>query len=60
MQSYTPEFKRDAVSLVIASGRPIKQIANELGINDTTLGTWVRAERKDGGLTGTPPTSDCR
>lgn len=46
MEHYSPEFKRDAVSLVLSSGRPIKQIARELGITDTTLGNWVRAERK--------------
>jgi len=58
MERYTPEFRRDAVSLVIASGRPIKQVADELGINDTTLGNWVRADRKDGSLTGALPTVD--
>lgn len=58
MESYTPEFKRDSVSFVIASGRPIKQVARELGINDTTLGNWVRAERKDGSLTRSTPTAD--
>jgi len=58
MERYTPEFRRDAVSLVIASGRPIKQVAHELGINDTTLGNWVRAERKCGSLTGASPTVD--
>ena len=58
MERYTPEFRRDAVSLVITSGRPIKQVAGELGINDTTLGNWVRADRKDGSLTGVSPTVD--
>jgi len=58
VESYTPEFRRDSVLLVIASGRPIKQVAKELGINDTTLGNWVRAERKDGSLTGVAPTAD--
>ncbi len=41
---YTPEFKRDAVALVSTSGRPIKEIARELGISDTTLGNWVRGD----------------
>lgn len=58
MERYTPEFRRDAVSLVIASGRPIKQVADELGINDTTLGNLVRADRKGGSLTGASPTVD--
>src|SRR5438876_6733056 len=46
MQRYSEEFKRDAVALVRASGRPIAQIARELGVNDVTLGTWVKEERK--------------
>jgi transposase len=31
------------------SGRPIAQIANELGIYDSTLGNWVRQDRIDRG-----------
>jgi transposase len=58
MERYTSEFRQDAVSLVISSGRPIKEIARELGINGTTLGAWVRAERKRTGLTGSSPTGD--
>jgi len=33
----TEEFRKDSVELVFSSGRPIKEIARELGINDTTL-----------------------
>ena len=58
MERYTPEFRRDSVSLVLSSGRPIKQVAKELGINDTTLGNWVRAERKGGNLTSPGPAAD--
>ena len=43
---YTDEFREDSAELVLSSGRPIKEVATELGINDTTLGNWVRAERK--------------
>jgi len=39
---YADEFKRDAVALYRSSGRPIKEVARELGISDTSLGTWVR------------------
>jgi len=31
------EFKRDAVGTVRTPGRPIRQVANELGIYDSTL-----------------------
>jgi transposase len=41
---YSPEFKRDAVALLHSSGRPIKEVAMELGVSDTTLGAWSRAE----------------
>ena len=44
---YTDEFKRDAVALYRRSGRPIKEVARELGISDTSLGTWVKEAEKD-------------
>ena len=46
---FTEEFKRDAVDLVRSTGRPIAQIAQELGIYDSTLGNWVRQDRIDRG-----------
>jgi transposase len=48
-RQFTEEFKRDAVELVRTSGRPVAQIAQELGIYDSTLGNWVRQERVDRG-----------
>ena len=44
-RQFTAEFKRDAVNLVRTSGRPIAEIARELGIYDSTLGNWVRQDR---------------
>jgi len=56
VQKYSEEFKRDAVALVRASGRPIAQIARELGVNDVTLGTWVKEDReKKLNSAGLPP-----
>jgi len=52
MQQYTPEFRRDAVALVRSSGRPIAHIARELGVDDATLGNWVRDDRRNAKLTG--------
>ena len=48
-REFTTEFKRDAVALVRATGRPIAQIARELGIYDSTLGNWVRQDAIDRG-----------
>jgi transposase len=48
-RQFTEEFKRDAVDLVRSTGRPIAQIAHELGIYDSTLGNWVRQDRIDRG-----------
>jgi transposase len=48
-REFTEEFKRDAVELVRSTGRPIAQIARELGIYDSTLGNWVRQDRIDRG-----------
>lgn len=47
-RKFTDEFKRDAVELVRATGRPVAKVAAELGIYDSTLGNWVRqAEQVD-------------
>jgi transposase-like protein len=40
-RKFSPEFKDDAVRLVIDGSRPIAQVARELGINEGTLGNWV-------------------
>jgi transposase len=40
-KKYTQEYKDEAVELVISSGRPIAEIARNLGINEGTLANWV-------------------
>ena len=42
---YQPEFRRDAVGLVLDEERQIADVARSLGMNDGTLGNWVRLER---------------
>jgi transposase len=42
----SPEFREEAARLVVESGRPIVEVAREIGIGDTTLGNWVRDYRK--------------
>lgn len=44
---YSQKYKDDSVELVISSGRPIAQVAPDIGVNEGTLGTWVRKYRED-------------
>ena len=37
---FTDEFKTEAVALLASSGRPLVQIAGELGISPSMLRTW--------------------
>jgi len=39
-RSFTDEFKREAVALLQTSGRPLMQIAGELGIQPSMLRKW--------------------
>jgi len=43
---FDQEFKEGAVRIVRETGRPIAQVARELGINGGTLGNWVGLERR--------------
>src|SRR3954467_13784932 len=43
---FTDEFKREAVALLASSGRPVIQIASELGISPSMLRNW--RNRSDG------------
>ena len=42
---FSPQFKAEAVQLVIETGKPIAEVARDLGVNDGTLGNWVKAWR---------------
>lgn len=46
-RKYTPEYREEAVRLVIESSRPIAAVARELGIVEGTLGNWVNAYRRE-------------
>ena len=37
---YDAQFKRDAVELLLTSGKPLKRLADELGVCDVTLRSW--------------------
>ncbi len=48
-RSFTDEFKRDAVALVLDEDRKIVDVARSLGVGEGTLGNWVRQGRIDRG-----------
>jgi transposase len=46
---FPPGFRRDAVALVRSSGKPVRQVARELGMSAETLRNWVKQDRIDQG-----------
>jgi transposase len=46
-RKFSDEFKRDAVDLVLTTGRAVAEVAAELGIYDSTLGSWVRRHQDE-------------
>ena len=47
-KAYTPEFKQEAVRLVIETpNRSLASIAREIGVNEGTLGNWVARHKLD-------------
>ena len=42
---YPEQFRKDAVDLVRSSGRTIRDVGRELGVNHETLRTWVSAAK---------------
>lgn len=53
---FTPEYKAEAVALVIESGRSVKDVAESLGIHENTLGNWITKAKERGDLSEKPLT----
>ncbi len=54
-RKFDQDFRDGAVRIVRETGKPIAQVARDLGVNEGTLGNWVALDRKrresgDGGL----------
>jgi transposase len=43
---YSEEFRRDAVELVHSTGRTLRDVGRELGVNHETLRGWVSAAKR--------------
>ncbi|MFD4143079.1 transposase [Streptomyces sp. NPDC058572] len=49
-RAYTPEFCEGAVCIVIETGRPIPEVAEELGVHSGMLHSWVSRWRRNGSV----------
>ena len=51
---FTAEFKEEAVRLLVKSGRPLAQVARELGVHENVFRKWKTAA-ETGSRDGTSP-----
>ena len=45
-RKFDQDFKDGAVDIVLTTGRPVAEVARELGLHEGTLGNWVGKRRK--------------
>ena len=45
-RKFSPEFRDEAVKMVVNGSRSVAEVARELGLNSGTLGNWVAAYRR--------------
>jgi transposase-like protein len=46
-RKFSPQFKAEAVQMVLETGKPVAEVARDLGIHDGTLGNCVQAWRRE-------------
>jgi transposase len=49
LRKYDSEFREGAVRIVRETGKPVAQVARDLGIHEGTLGNWVNKDRIERG-----------
>src|SRR4051795_754336 len=59
-RKFDQDFRVGAVRIVRETGKPIAQVARELGINEGTLGSWCARERRERGVGNGPLSQDER
>jgi transposase len=45
-RAFTPEYKEQSVAFVIDGGRPVAEVARNIGVHEMTLGKWVKVARE--------------
>ena len=45
-RKFDQDFREGAVRLVLETGKPVAQVARDLGVNEGTLGNWVMLDRR--------------
>ena len=53
-RQFSPQFRAEAVQMVIETGKPIAEVARDLGIHEGTLGNWVSSWRRVNPKADTP------
>ena len=46
-RKFSPEYRDEAVKMVVEMSRPIAEVARDLGLNESTLGNWVTKYRDE-------------
>ncbi|MGH3277465.1 MAG: transposase [Streptosporangiaceae bacterium] len=53
-RAFTPEYKEQSVAFVIDGGRPVAEVARNIGVHEMTLSRWVKVAREAAGSGKSP------
>ncbi len=45
-RKFSPQFRAEAVQMVLGSNKPVVEVARDLGVHEGTLGNWVNSYRR--------------